>query len=143
MDEERIKEAFGQISWLEIPVRDVDRAKKFYTEVFQWQFSPEKDNMKPVGDCVKSMHFFSKGKLNGALLEHDEKYHAINFKEDVPEALPVLPTFCTFDCDETLEVGKRFGGKTALPKTAIPNNMGFFARLVDSEGNLVGLWSQK
>lgn len=96
-----------------MPVRDVPRAKTFYTTILSWTFAP--DPVPAVGDCVKSMHFFSKGKtLNGAFLEVDEKYHVVNNKEAVPGALPVLPTFCVMDCKETLEQVEKLGGKTAM-----------------------------
>lgn len=29
------------------------------------------------------------------------------------------------------------------PKTEIPNDMGFYARFTDTEGNVIGIWSQK
>jgi predicted enzyme related to lactoylglutathione lyase len=31
------------------------------------------------------------------------------------------------------------GGEIALPKTALPPGLGFFAHIIDSEGNRVGL----
>ncbi|KAF4463906.1 hypothetical protein FALBO_9269 [Fusarium albosuccineum] len=141
MDENLVQEALGQICWLEIPVRDVPRAKKFYTELFGWEFVTEPG--KPVGNCVKSMHFFNKGKtLHGAFLEHDESYHVINNIPDRPAALPVLPTLCVQDCEKTLDKAAVEGGKTAIPKTAIGGGMGFFARVIDTEGNMIGIWSQ-
>ena len=33
------------------------------------------------------------------------------------------------------------GGSVAVPKTALPDGMGFFAQFIDSEGNRVGLHS--
>ncbi|EXK39493.1 hypothetical protein FOXG_05375 [Fusarium oxysporum f. sp. lycopersici 4287] len=141
-EENLAQEALGQICWLEVPVRDVPRAKAFYMELFGWEFVPEPQ--KAVGDCVKSMHFFNKGKtLHGAFLEHDEEYHVINNNPDKPGALPVLPTLCVLDCEETLAKANAIGGKTAVPKTAIGGGMGYFARVIDTEGNMIGLWSQK
>ena len=107
------KEALGQICWLEIPVHNVSRAKNFYTELFEWQFNSEPQ--KPVGNCVKSMHFFNRGKtLHGALLEHDEAYHVINHDPARPGAMPLLPTLCVLDCQETLDRANAIGGKTAM-----------------------------
>lgn len=107
------QESLGQICWLEIPVLDVDRAKKFYTGLFAWEFAP--DSTPPVGDCVKSLHFFTKGKtLNGALMHVDEKYQIVNNKKDFYQALPVMPTFCVMDCAEALEKVAELGGKTAM-----------------------------
>ncbi|KPM44594.1 hypothetical protein AK830_g1969 [Neonectria ditissima] len=136
------KEALGQICWLEVPVLDVDRAKKFYTELFGWEFA---DEPRPgVGDCIKSMHFFSKGKtLHGAFMHVEAKYQVVNHVPGDPAPMPVLPTLCVVDCAESLEKAEALGGKTAIPKTEIGGGMGFFARLIDSEGNMIGTWSQK
>ncbi|EEU44997.1 hypothetical protein FSOLCH5_012470 [Fusarium solani] len=142
MDESRVQEALGQICWLEVPVRDFARAKKFYTEIFGWEVMDEP--AKAVGDCVKSMHFFNKGKtLHGAFLELDEPYHVVNNIAERPAALPLMPTLCVVDCEETLKKVASAGGKTALPKTAIGGEMGYFARLIDTEENMIGIWSQK
>ncbi|KAF7556098.1 hypothetical protein G7046_g6386 [Stylonectria norvegica] len=136
-DGSSLTEGLGQICWLEIPVRDVDRAKNFYSEIFQWEFAPEPT--KPVGDCVKSLHMFSKGKtLHGAFHHVEEKYQVINNTKSNLAALPVLPTFCVLDCGDTLEKVEKLGGQTAIPKTEIGGGMGFFARLIDTEQNLVG-----
>ncbi|KAF4949744.1 hypothetical protein FGADI_8682 [Fusarium gaditjirri] len=105
-EENLVQEALGQICWLEVPVRDVARAKAFYIELFGWEFVTEPQ--KAVGDCVKSMHFFNKGKtLHGAFLEHDEEHHVINNNPDKPGALPVLPTLYVLDCEETLAKAMR------------------------------------
>ncbi|KAF4979825.1 hypothetical protein FZEAL_4041 [Fusarium zealandicum] len=113
MDENLVKEALGQICWLEVPVRDVPRAKKFYTELFAWQFVDEPS--KAAGDCIKSMHFFNKGQtLHGALLEVEEQHHVVNNVAGRPAALPILPTFCVEDCEKTLEKAGSAGGKTVM-----------------------------
>ncbi|CAG7560461.1 unnamed protein product [Fusarium equiseti] len=148
MCEELVQEALGQICWLEIPVQNVSRAKNFYTELFEWEFNSEPQ--MPVGNCVKGMHFFNKGKtLHGAFLEHDEAFHVINHDPARPGAMPLLPTLCVLDCQETLDRAIAIGGKTAIsdgvpsPKTEIGGDMGFFARVIDPEGNMIGLWSNK
>nr|RBQ83962.1 hypothetical protein FVER53263_02754 [Fusarium verticillioides] len=109
-EEHLVQETLGQICWLEVPVRDVPRAKALYMDLFGWEFVPEPQ--KAVADCVKSMHFFSKGKtLHGAFLEHDDEYHVINNNPDKPGALPVLPTLCVLDCEETLAKANAIGVK--------------------------------
>ncbi|KAH6899643.1 hypothetical protein B0T10DRAFT_1352 [Thelonectria olida] len=141
-DDCAFKESLGQITWLEVPVLEVDRAKKFYADLFGWEFAPEPK--KAVGDCVKALYFFSKGKtLNGAFMHVEEKYQVVNNVPGNPGALPILPTLCVLDCAETLDKAASLGGKTAIPKTEIGGNMGYFARLIDSEGNMMGVWSQK
>jgi predicted enzyme related to lactoylglutathione lyase len=41
--------------------------------------------------------------------------------------------------DTALERAQGAGGKVALPKTQLPEGMGAYAHIVDSEGNRVGL----
>lgn len=35
-----------------------------------------------------------------------------------------------------------FADNMTSPKTEIPNGMGHYARFNDSEGNIIGIWSQ-
>jgi predicted enzyme related to lactoylglutathione lyase len=41
--------------------------------------------------------------------------------------------------DEVLARVERAGGRICHPRTALPDGMGFFANIVDTEGNRVGL----
>jgi len=41
--------------------------------------------------------------------------------------------------DDALARVAKAGGKVVLPKTALPGDMGFYAHMIDSEGNRVGL----
>ena len=41
--------------------------------------------------------------------------------------------------DAALERARHVGGRVALPKTELPEGMGRYAHIVDSEGNRVGL----
>ncbi|KAJ6443408.1 hypothetical protein O9K51_04587 [Purpureocillium lavendulum] len=144
----------GEICWLEIPVHDAARAQKLYADVFGWECNPE---AIPKGDHgVASLHFFSskaKG-INGAFLLMEEGYEATKYgKLGGKEVLPPLPTFCVEECDATLDKVKSHGGKTQWrrrpaksensPKTEIGGDMGFYARFTDTEGNVIGIWSQK
>lgn len=97
-----------------MPVLDIDRAKKFYSELFGWEVSPERK--PPVGsDCVKGLYFFSKGKtLHGAFMHVEEKYQVVNHAPGNPAAIPILPTLCVLDCAETLDKAASLGGKTVL-----------------------------
>ncbi|MEZ5704873.1 MAG: hypothetical protein R3E56_05895 [Burkholderiaceae bacterium] len=41
--------------------------------------------------------------------------------------------------DQCLERTTRAGGSVVQPKTALPPGMGFFAHIIDTEGNRVGV----
>ncbi|KEY64264.1 hypothetical protein S7711_09865 [Stachybotrys chartarum IBT 7711] len=106
------QQALGQICWLEIPVTDVARARKFYSELLGWEILP--DVMPgPHDSPIKSMHFFRKGEaLNGTFLVMDETDRVRNHDEARPLAMPVLTTFCVRDCDDSLRLVAKLGGKT-------------------------------
>ncbi|KAK5987407.1 hypothetical protein PT974_11534 [Cladobotryum mycophilum] len=130
----------GQICWLQVPVIDSTRARDFYTEILGWECPPDPVQSDKSG--VKAMHFFNKGHLHGAFTVMNEGYQITNHKDGVQDALPVLPTFNVQECNETLDKVKGLGGKVQCPKTAIGGEMGHYARFIDTEGNMIGIWSQ-
>lgn len=91
---------------------DVARARKFYSELLGWEILP--DVMPGPDDSpIKSMHFFRKGEaLNGTFLVMDETDRVRNHDETRPLAMPVLTTFCVRDCDDSLQLVAKLGGKT-------------------------------
>ncbi|KAM4061385.1 hypothetical protein HRG_007368 [Hirsutella rhossiliensis] len=148
------KPKVGEICWLEIPVHDVSRAQQLYGDVFGWVCQPE--GVPHGRNGIQSMHFFNKGAVHGAFLLVMEGYQAVKWQLIYgpnhfttralltrAEILPPLPTFCVDDCGETLTKVEAHGGKEQCPKTAIGGDMGYFARFTDTEGNIIGIWSQK
>ncbi|ORY65089.1 Glyoxalase/Bleomycin resistance protein/Dihydroxybiphenyl dioxygenase [Pseudomassariella vexata] len=131
---------FGQICWLEIPVTDVRRAIAFYRAVFDWCCKDE--SMPHPLDSIQAVHFFMNGTLNGAFL--------VMFPEDLVKTAgskgsgrqSALATYCVADIEETLRKVEKAGGAVIVPKTAIGGDMGSFARFVDTDGNLQGIWDQ-
>ena len=104
---------------------DIERAKNFYDGVFDWGF-----NSYGQGDFLQIKADKSeKGELIGAL--QSRKY------SPVPEKLIVLE--CTIgveNVDEIVERVKNNGGQVLMQKTAIPN-VGWIAKFLDTEGNLI------
>jgi predicted enzyme related to lactoylglutathione lyase len=45
--------------------------------------------------------------------------------------------------DAALERVRKAGGEIVLPKTALPPGLGFFAHVLDSEGNRIGFHAQQ
>jgi predicted enzyme related to lactoylglutathione lyase len=117
----------------EIPVDDRERAKSFYTSVFEWnlmdsdmgggqvyttaQTSNIDDNMRPT----------EAGAINGGLMDKNPGISA-----------PVI-TIQVASIDDALKKVEASGGSTITPRTEIPN-MGAFGYFKDSEGNVMGLW---
>lgn len=111
----------GKICWLEIPVKDIYRAQKFYTDIFSWDCDPEpKDPVQyptsssdTVDSPIQSLHFFRKGEaLNGAFMLGKADHQVVNYDPNRPRALPLLPTIHIEDCADTLRKAEALGGKT-------------------------------
>jgi len=128
----------GQICWLEVPVSDVKRAAEFYSSVLEWTCDAEAEGKPSSLAGAASVHFFSKGVMNGAFLKMDD---AAATGVDVKRSGAVT-TFMVDDIEASLAKVGAAGGKTIVGKTAIGGDMGFFARFTDSEGNVQGLWAK-
>lgn len=115
------------ITWFEIPAHDLNRAADFYAKVVGKQLTRETmgerelavfpyERTSGVGGCVMTGAAFEPS-ASGSLVY-------LNVGEDLDAALTRVA---------------HAGGKVALAKTALPNDMGHFAHIIDSEGNRVGL----
>ena len=120
----------GNAVWFEIPAANFERAVKFYEAVFQ--VSLKRENIG--GD----MAIFpgDDDAVNGALLAPQPGY--------APSATgAAIYLNAGNDLQPLLDRAAKNGGKVILPKTALPPGMGYFAHMQDSEGNRVGLHSEK
>lgn len=116
------------VNWFEIPSTDLDRAKKFYEEVFGFPMTSEElGPMKLVFFPMVNDVYGSAGALVKA-----EGY--------APSATGIVVYFSVEDIEATLKKASAAGGKTLVPKMAI-GEYGFVAHLADSEGNRIGLHS--
>lgn len=114
------------ITWCEIYVQDMDRAKQFYESVFQ--VTLEKLESPGVEVWAFPMSMESVG-ASGALIKMDGVESGGG------------GTIAYFHCDEVaveLERVVNAGGKIHKPKTSI-GQYGFMALVVDTEGNMIGL----
>ncbi len=111
---------------------DMERAKKFYVDVFGWQMFPLDPvvEYQSVGTTPVNEKFMPKdaGAINGGLVPRQD-----------PNKNPII-TLDVDDIDAALESVEKHGGKTIMKKTAA-GTMGFFAYFEDSEGNTMGLWT--
>jgi hypothetical protein len=114
----------------EIPFDDKGRAMKFYTEAFDWKLTdfPEMNYVMAHSSAVdEKQQPTEPGAINGGLFQRP--------KEAPHPAIYVGVA----SIDAALEKVKRAGGKVVTPKTPIPN-MGAYARVSDTEGNVIGLF---
>lgn len=121
----------NMIGWFEIPVGDMDRAKKFYEAVFNIDIA-----IHNMGEF--KMGWFpnvpEKPGATGSLVQH-EMY--------VPSTThgPLIYFSCKDVADELSRV-EASNGQIMQSKTAIGDGHGFMALLKDTEGNRIALHSQ-
>jgi uncharacterized protein len=127
-----VKSLENAISWFEIPVMEIGRARKFYEGVFSI-------NMQPltVGNGLKMALFpVTAGTVGGALCEH-----AAFYKPSHDGTLVYLNA--NPDLREVLDRVEDNGGRIIIGKTQISPEYGYMAVFEDTEGNRVALRSMK
>ena len=120
------------ISWFEIPALNIDRAQKFYEEIFQLKLAPLetaqfKMRMFPIDNPAEGI---------GGALVIAEGFYRPSETEGVLIYLNANP-----DVQIVLDRVEEAGGKIIVPKTEISPEYGFMAVFIDSEGNRIGLHS--
>jgi len=115
------------IDWFEIPVRDIARAQAFYEALLGAPMRRE----KIAGNTLAVFSYAETG-VGGCLM--------------AGESAPAPSTDGTLiylnagpRLDETLARVAAAGGRVTTPKVQLPDGMGCFAHVSDTEGNRVGL----
>lgn len=116
------------VGYFEIPVKDLDRAAKFYESVFGYKLERTMIDGHPMA------LFPSDDKLRGisGALVHGDSY--------IPSKEGSRLYFNTDDICETLTRVLSGGGKLLYPQTSI-GELGWVAEFEDSEGNCIALHS--
>ncbi|KAL5330581.1 hypothetical protein ACEPPN_000099 [Leptodophora sp. 'Broadleaf-Isolate-01'] len=122
-----------------IPVTDPARARKFYIAVFDWKCM--EFGSPSLLEDIKETYFFTKsGSLYGCFfLKNETKISPPDEKDK--DTVDVHTVFAVKDIEESLELIEKNGGYRKVGKTSIGPNMGYIARFVDSEGNLMGIYA--
>jgi predicted enzyme related to lactoylglutathione lyase len=117
----------------EIPFDSKQRAMKFYADSFGWQLVdvPEMKYVMAHTVAVDEQQMpTEKGAINGGLFER-------------PREAPNPTIYVGVQSvDATIKKVEAAGGKVVTPRTPIPG-MGAFARVADTEGNIVGLFESQ
>ena len=119
------------IAWFEIPVIEFDRARRFYSVIFDYTM-PE----MMMGDIRMGILPYQLGVGIGGAICQGESY------TPGPGGTKV---YLNAEPDLGLVLARvaEAGGQIVLPKTFINAETGYFALFTDPEGNLVGLYSRK
>jgi len=124
----------NKVVHFEIPFENEERAKKFYQTVFGWQIMKMPDmeyNMVTTVDTdQQTMTPKTPGAINGGLTKRDPTGPSPVVVIDVPNV------------DAHLDQIQAAGGKVVMPKVEV-GDFGLYARVADTEGNVIGIWQNK
>jgi predicted enzyme related to lactoylglutathione lyase len=122
----------NSITWFEIPVTDFERAKKFYSAIYDYQ-----------------MPDMQMGPVRMGFLLYEQEQHRVGGAICLgPGYVPSQQGVLAYlnggaDLNTVLNRVEKAGGKILMPKTFIREDLGYFAHILDTEGNRLALHSRK
>ena len=120
----------AKVVHFEIPFDNKARAMKFYTSAFDWRLTdmPEMSYVVAQSAPVDENQMPKEpGAINGGLFQR-------------PKEAPHPTIYVGVESiDATIKKVQAAGGKVVTPNTPIPG-MGAYARVSDTEGNVIGLF---
>lgn len=119
------------VGWFEIPVMDMDRAKKFYETVFHIEIHVQDFHGVEMGWLP-----FAEDKpgVSGSLVKHQDY--------EPSDSKGILIYFSSSDISTELHRVEEAGGKVLQARTLISEDIGYMGLFLDSEGNRIALHSQ-
>ena len=116
------------VNWFDIPTTDLDRAIKFYEEIFACKLNKQK-----FGEDMMAIFPYEKPNgVGGALMAQESQKPSMDGT--------VVYLNAGDDVATVLDKVEAAGGEILMPKTSI-GPMGYIAFIKDSEANKVGLHS--
>ena len=117
------------LNWFEIPVTDFERARDFYSKIFDFEMPTQQ-----MGEHMMGFMPFEMGKGVGGAIIKGEGY------------MPSRDGAIVYlnggdDLSVVLDRIQLAGGSVQMGKTLINDDIGYFALFVDSEGNRLALHS--
>jgi predicted enzyme related to lactoylglutathione lyase len=121
----------NSLNWFEIPASDFDRAKKFYSAIFDYDMPEIMMGPNRMGFLLMEQGVG----VGGAIVQG-------------PGYVPTEQGTLVYlnggsDLNNVLGRVEKAGGKVMLAKTLITNDLGYFAVFRDTEGNRVAVHSMK
>lgn len=123
------------VTWFEIPVTDIQRAKQFYERILDITMTIRNDggNEAVFFPYDPNTVQATSGRVTGVLSKSEKNKPSADGTMVYINASPSLQT--------VLDRIAGVGGKVVVPKTQIP--AGYIAVIIDSEGNRVGLHAEE
>lgn len=121
----------NSITWFEIPVADFDRAKKFYSTIYDYEMPETLVGATRMGFLLYEQ---MEHRVGGAICFGN------GYTPSQQGTIPYLNGGS--DLNIVLQRVEPAGGKMLLPKSFIGESLGYIARFIDTEGNLIALHSR-
>jgi predicted enzyme related to lactoylglutathione lyase len=102
----------------EIPADDIERARKFYQDVFGWDIQPAEGGYNLITTGQEP---------GGGMMQRMAPEQGITVYIGVESA------------DDAAKRAQDHGATIIVPKQAVPG-MGYFVQLQDTEGNVFAIW---
>ncbi len=114
------------LNWFEIPTSNIDQARDFYEAVFGVKMTTGQ-----IGSATYAAFPYDRETATGGALIQDPAYQS--------GIGPLLYLNAGDTLDLMIQRALDCGAKLATPRTALPPGMGFFAHILDLDGNKIGL----
>jgi uncharacterized protein len=112
----------------EVPADDVERSRKFYSDLFGWKMEKWPGMESGMDYWIINTTDNEGGKaVGGGMMKRQNPQQGITNFIDVTSV------------DEYSAKVQSLGGKIVAPKQAVPT-MGYFAVCLDTENNTFGIW---
>ncbi len=122
-----------KVTSFELPADNMKRAQKFFEDVFDWEFETwEKNDYAHIKTVEMDKNWVpkEKGAINGGLFKRMKK-------TDKPLVVVEVDSI-----DDTLAKVTKAKGKVVTEKQPV-EEWGFWAEIMDTEGNIMELWEEK
>jgi predicted enzyme related to lactoylglutathione lyase len=114
------------VHWFEIPTADFSKSIPFYNQVLGITLEATE-----FGPAQIAVFPYARPGVGGCLTQQEGL---------TPSSAGTIVYLPTKQLDEAIARVVPAGGKVMVPKTPVGPNMGFFAKIRDLEGNVVGIF---
>lgn len=117
------------IGWFEIRVSDFEKAKNFYSQLFNWDFK-----LSQASKTIYWNIFTGENSVGGGFTKRE-------LSENSGQSIIIYIE--VEDIEESLTKAAGLGGKIEEHKTLISESAGFYGLFRDLDNNVIGLWAKK
>jgi len=126
MEQQQINRPPDRVVWFEIPAADLDRAVRFYETLLDMKMK-----LGDHGPSRIAVFPYEEPATSGCVMDGPGMTPAPGGVVAYLNASPSL--------DAVVARVKAAGGELVHPRTELPSGMGAYAKIRDTEGNIVGL----